>query len=328
MGQFMTDAIENITDAEIAEEVVYVAPKILTPTAEELIVGEINKFSMLSPNCLLKIREFARYARGSIVEVGSYIGGSSCAMADAVRSAKSQYFIVEAGGAYPDQPFLPTNDILADLKKNLKKWGLLKRVNILEAQAASAAWQLRQALGQNKIGMLFIDADGNSGSIIQCFLPLLADDCLLILDDYSDPDKGQPVRDFIEKASQSGRIEFLSFDDENKSTWFGKIVGSAKDLPSAAKFKHEIGNAFVAFPPIYCEPSTSSNPNASQLQLFEDGLELGAQNALHDDIRNLGGGRFSYWDGQLFFSSSDNSNPNENGRKYEVRFENETFSLN
>jgi hypothetical protein len=52
---------------------------------------------------------------------------------------------------------------------------------------------------------------------------------------------------------------------------------------------------------------------------------------LHDDIRALGGGRYSHWIGSdqgtpdgvlessLYFSASDNSDPNENGRRYSIR---------
>ena len=37
---------------------------------------------------------------------------------------------------------------------------------------------------------------------------------------------------------------------------------------------------------------------------------------LHADIRSLGGGRFSHWGNNLFFSASDNTDPRTNGRTY------------
>ena len=60
----------------------------------------------------------------------------------------------------------------------------------------------------------------------------------------------------------------------------------------------------------------NSNPNASTLRLFENGVELKLAHASHQDIRTLGKGRFSHWGTALYFSASDNSNPLTNGRTY------------
>jgi hypothetical protein len=60
-------------------------------------------------------------------------------------------------------------------------------------------------------------------------------------------------------------------------------------------------------------------------QVFEDGLELGPGNALHDEIRRSGKGRFSVWGSQLYFSSGDNSSPLDNGRSYQLLFTNARY---
>lgn len=52
--------------------------------------------------------------------------------------------------------------------------------------------------------------------------------------------------------------------------------------------------------------------------VYEDGIPLAAPNALHQSIRDNGNGGFSVWNGSLYFSSSDNTNPRTNGRKYEL----------
>ncbi len=54
--------------------------------------------------------------------------------------------------------------------------------------------------------------------------------------------------------------------------------------------------------------------------LCEDGVPIGVGHDLHDDIRKKGRGRFSHWTGSLYFSTSDNSDPNENGREYALVF--------
>jgi len=61
---------------------------------------------------------------------------------------------------------------------------------------------------------------------------------------------------------------------------------------------------------------TSDDAGTSRLVLLEDGRPLGPAHALHDEVRQLGGGRFSHWAGSLLFSTSDGSDPRRNGRSY------------
>lgn len=53
--------------------------------------------------------------------------------------------------------------------------------------------------------------------------------------------------------------------------------------------------------------------------VFEDGRPLAYPDTMHDDIRQLGGGRYSVWEDGLYFSASDGTDPAANGRRYEVR---------
>lgn len=61
---------------------------------------------------------------------------------------------------------------------------------------------------------------------------------------------------------------------------------------------------------------SQEQPQKSTLRLFENGVELGPAHSNHDDIRKYGLGQFSHWGNTLYFSTSDNSNPLTNGRKY------------
>lgn len=56
----------------------------------------------------------------------------------------------------------------------------------------------------------------------------------------------------------------------------------------------------------------------SRLQVLEDGSHLGPGHSLHDEIRGRGFGRYSHWHRELFFSASDNSDPRDNGRTYQL----------
>jgi hypothetical protein len=62
---------------------------------------------------------------------------------------------------------------------------------------------------------------------------------------------------------------------------------------------------------------TPDAPERSPAMLYEDGKPLGPPHSVHADIWKFGLGRFSHWSNTGFiFSSSDNSDPNLNGRKY------------
>ncbi len=81
-------------------------------------------------------------------------------------------------------------------------------------------------------------------------------------------------------------------------------------------FGPEQGHCFYAPLPSYL---LSDLESSSSLLLFEDGRPLGPAHAPHDQMRTLGGGRFSHWGTHLFFTTSDNSDPRSNGRSYTVR---------
>ena len=78
----------------------------------------------------------------------------------------------------------------------------------------------------------------------------------------------------------------------------------------------EHGQCFYARLPSRLLSDLESN---SSLLLFEDDRPLGPAHAPHDEMRALGGGRFSHWGAHLYFTTSDNSDPRSNGRRYTVR---------
>jgi hypothetical protein len=86
-------------------------------------------------------------------------------------------------------------------------------------------------------------------------------------------------------------------------------------------FQKETGYCWIAQLPGH-EKYADSNKDGqkSTLILYEDGKPLGPPHSLHDDIRTNGKGRYSHWINSIYFSTSDNSDPNSNGKKY-------TFSL-
>jgi radical SAM protein with 4Fe4S-binding SPASM domain len=82
-------------------------------------------------------------------------------------------------------------------------------------------------------------------------------------------------------------------------------------------FRREAGRCFIGQIPDSFWARHRHSPSA--VELLEDGLPLPHGNALHDDIRRAGGGRYSIWHGCVYLSTLDGSNPAANGRRYELR---------
>lgn len=96
---------------------------------------------------------------------------------------------------------------------------------------------------------------------------------------------------------------------------------------TATTITHNAGLCYLTpIPPNVPSDETGLSP----LWLFEDGRPLGPAHTVHDDIRRLGGGRYSHWGCWLYFSASDGSDPRTNGRLYsfaEIESDDDTFSL-
>jgi hypothetical protein len=75
----------------------------------------------------------------------------------------------------------------------------------------------------------------------------------------------------------------------------------------------ELGKCWLAT----IDPRVPSDADiGSVLVVLEDGLPLARAHAGHDEIRQLGRGRYSHWSGTIYFATSDDSDPRTNGRSY------------
>jgi len=86
----------------------------------------------------------------------------------------------------------------------------------------------------------------------------------------------------------------------------------------APPYRHESGYCWSAALP-GSNGDSASAPRQSRLVLFENNKPLREAHALHEEIRKFGQGRYSHWGETILFSTSDNTDPNTNGRQYEVR---------
>lgn len=94
---------------------------------------------------------------------------------------------------------------------------------------------------------------------------------------------------------------------------------------SSAAIRPEAGHNYTA---TFADPlvfpltfgwDTPSAPQQADAVVMEGRRRLGPGHSAHADIRRLGAGRYSFWSGTLYFSTSDNSDPRGNGRAYRVR---------
>src|ERR1051326_2675374 len=94
------------------------------------------------------------------------------------------------------------------------------------------------------------------------------------------------------------------------------------DLPAVLKppFERGAGHCWKAqLPPeMVWVCDNNQHPRRSPLLLWEDDRSLGPMHSPHADIELHGEGRHSFWSGTVYFSTSDNSNPNETGRVYRI----------
>jgi hypothetical protein len=92
------------------------------------------------------------------------------------------------------------------------------------------------------------------------------------------------------------------------------LAQSPTELPKP--FRKEQGHCWTVSADQFGIGDNMQDPSSSMLIVFEDGTMLGPSHTSHRDIRRLGAGRYSHWEKTLCFSSSDNTDPNTNGRKY------------
>jgi hypothetical protein len=115
---------------------------------------------------------------------------------------------------------------------------------------------------------------------------------------------GWSMHSYVDRVPKGKVVARLSPSFEKSSSHPYLFVGHSVANPSIAKLLDGLAD------------STDSNERSPVL-LYKGDRRLGPAHSSHGDIARLGGGRYSHWLGQGFvFSTSDNSDPNTNGRVY------------
>jgi predicted O-methyltransferase YrrM len=185
--------------------------------------------SMLGIDVLVLIYHFARIAEGDILEIGSFVGGSTIAAGLGVRDSGRQKKIIsiEVGGRLDDHR-MATKDICKDLKKNLSRAGLLEAVTLINGSSfdEDTIATVRELTAPGQTGLFIFDADANVRRDIDCYGGTFAQGCWIVIDDYfSATEKGGPTRIQVDELVTAGRLEPLGF--YGWGTWVGRWLGAA-----------------------------------------------------------------------------------------------------
>ena len=179
--------------------------------------------SMLHMDVLLLIYHFARFGEGNILEIGPYIGGSTIAAAFGARESATPKKLVsiEAGGRL--QHFrLSSKNIIKDLRKNLKRFGVAEEVTLLNGRSfdQTIIADVRQRLTSGEVGLFIFDADNNVRRDLDCYGDLLNDRCWLVIDDYFGPAKAAPLRAQVDALVTEDQL--VPFGYYGWGTWIGQ----------------------------------------------------------------------------------------------------------
>ena len=191
---------------------------------------------MLSIDTIVMLYHCAKVSAGNILEVGSYVGGATIAMAMGVRDSGEEKKIVSIErGCRVEHPRIGTKDSFKDLTKNLKRFGFLERVTLINGRSfdPSTIAMVRQVFGPRQIGLFVFDADANVRRDINCYCDRFADHCWMVIDDYlGSANKSERLRMQVDELVSAGRLEPLGF--YGLGTWIGRWLNYLIAISSSA----------------------------------------------------------------------------------------------
>jgi predicted O-methyltransferase YrrM len=188
----------------------------------------LRSISMLHFETLYLLRSLAMRTTDAVVEVGPYIGGSTIALGRGLQMGGGGPLIsIEMGGSYPNHA-VPTNDIIADLKRNVEAYGLTGLAHIMEGFSTDPAIEaaVDRILAGKPIGLLFLDADGDVARDFELYRSRLSRGSILVFDDFISehaPEKQTTIKIWVDQAVASGLVENLGV--YRWGTWVGRYWG-------------------------------------------------------------------------------------------------------
>ena len=120
-----------------------------------------------------------------------------------------------------------------------------------------------------------------------------------------------------------GNTEYL-FRPRGAVNYWDAVLAEQAEMPLPPPYEHAGGFMWRVHLPLLRHRGCSNEaPRKSVALLLENRSLTGCQYSQHEAIRRFGEGRYSHWGEDFFFSTPDNTDPNENGRQYALRVPNE-----
>jgi len=184
--------------------------------------------SMLGIDALVMLYHCAKVSTGDILEVGAYTGGATIAMAMGVRDSGANKKIISIEcGCRVDHPRIGTKDSFKDLRKNLKRFGFLNQVTLINGRSfePDTIAMVRQLSNPGSIGLFVFDADDSVRRDIDYYSDRFADRCWIVIDDYlGGANKSENLHIQVDELVSAGRLEPLGF--YGFGTWIGRwLIG-------------------------------------------------------------------------------------------------------
>lgn len=183
------------------------------------------EISMLHDDLMGLLYYLVSVGHGRVLEIGTYVGGSTVAMAQAAADKGLGPIIsIEPGGRL-DHDLIPSEDIFGDLQSNLARFGLRAHTKLLQGWSSNPDIidAVKSIVPAKGIGLLVIDADGNVERDIGLYADLLMHGAVLVLDDYTSSgarEKSVLIKAWVDAAVARGDVESLGV--WGWGTWIGR----------------------------------------------------------------------------------------------------------
>jgi predicted O-methyltransferase YrrM len=307
------------------------------------MVGEIydaiSERSMVRRDVLIGYTALAVASRGTVLEIGPYVGGSTLALALGARARGERVFSLEKGGSL-DHPVVPTTDIIADWRRNIEAFGLSQTAQLVEGNYGNLVTieEFGRILEPESVGLYVQDADGHVDKTMNFAARWLHPDCLLAIDDYEAGEnmKGALTRSVVDKAVRIGLFRELGLF--GVGTWFGRLDGAERLTSGELVFvrvgseAHSVKDRRFSVELPYVDDfaaagDSNDDPRKSPLLLLENGCALGPAHEMHSRIESDGAGAYSHWRGHLHFATRHDEDPRETESKLEIVFKDKRYTL-
>jgi hypothetical protein len=180
--------------------------------------------SMLSGPTLRAMHVCAREAGGVVLEIGAYVGGGTTVLLDGASSRGNPVITIEEPVRH-SHPDIPTENSVVDLRRNVARLAPPNAEHTLLCGCSFEAWvlgELHHRLLGRRVGFLAWDADAAFERDVALVSPFLADQCILMVDDYvASESKSQRITQVVDGMIANDLVEPIAFLPW--ATWFGRL---------------------------------------------------------------------------------------------------------